>query len=316
VNARTVAALQNLVTQLGGSVPTPAGVHWNDYTIALVQAAITAAGGTPTGRGGNWNDDFCTALERLVSSIVPASVLSTMSLLTTRVLADYTAADPLSIKLSAANTVVNGTAGYLAVGLTNNAIPSGFPGGSAGGASFSIPARQLVGTSMDSDIYDLLSGALVWAGDDAPPGPDVAIGAALANGTAATATIGYGVRLSYSGGVWQVGHIVCAAGIWALGSAAAATSSSIVGALASATHLVNTTQRQVRAKGLTSAGVPVTTASTASAASSANIGDNLTHLILYAGWLAGLGAGVNGTVVRFKGDTLAAKLTEISGYSR
>lgn len=316
MNERVIAALRSIVVAKGGSVPSPAGVHWNDYTIALVQAAITAAGGTPTGRSGNWNDDFCSALERLSTSVVPASALSTMSLVTTRVLADYTAADPLSVKLSATDTTIGSTAGYLAVGLTNNAIPSGFPGGSAGGASFSIPAKQLVGSAMDSDIYDLLSAALVWAGDDAPPGPDVAIGACLANGPAATATIGYGARLSYSGGVWQVGHLVCAAGVWALGAAAGATSGTVVGAVANAVHVVNTTQRQVRAKGLTAAGAPVAVANVASGASTANVGDNLTHLILYAGWLNGLGAGTNGTVVRFKGNEIAAKLTEISGYSR
>lgn len=316
VNVRAVSALQNLVTQLGGTVPTPAGVNWNDYAIALVNAATVAAGGTAPARVGTWNDDFCAALEKLSTSVAPQSALSTMSLVTSRLLADYTAADPLSVKLSATDTTVAGTAGYLAVGLTNNAIPSGFPGGSAGGASFSIPAKQLTGTTMDSDIYDLLAAALIWAGDDAPPGPDVAIGACLANGPAASATIGFGARLSYSGGVWQVGHLACAAGIWALGASASATNSTVVGAIASATHLASTNQRQIRAKGISAAAAPVVVTNVASGASSAGVTDNLTHLILFTGWLVGLGAGTNGTVVRFRGNEIAAKLANISGYAR
>lgn len=313
MNARTVAALQAIVTQLGGSLPTPAGVHWNDYSIALIQAAITAAGGTPPARGGSWNDDFVAALERLSTTVGAPSALATQSILTTKRLADYVQSDPNGVLLSVVDTTINGTAGYLQVALTKSTQASGLPKGASGGVSWSRAAEHLNGSALDSDIYDLLAAVSVWAGADTPP-LDFCIGAALADTVAASATVGFGVRLSYSGGLWLVSHLVCAAGAWAA-TAATATSASVVGAIAHASHVVGTAQRQIRAKGMDSAGVPVGTANVASGASSANVSDNLTTLILYAGWLTG-GVGANGASSSFKGHPVADKYAHITGFGR
>lgn len=314
MNERALNALRSIVVNLGGTVPAPAGVHWNQYALDLIDAAVTAAGGTPRARTGGWNEDLTGALEKLSATVTTPSSLSTMSVLTTKRLADYTQSDPNGVLLSVADSTIGGTAGYLQVGLTKSTQASGLPKGASAGVSWSRPAEQLGGTAMDSDIYDLLAAVALWSGVDAPE-TDVCIGACLADTIASASTVGFGVRLSYSGGLWQVAHLVCASGTWTVGASAGATSASIVGAIAQAIHTVNTTQRQVRAKGLDANGAPVTTANTASAASTANVSDNLTTLILYAGWLTG-GVGTNGASCALKGHPLSTKFSQISGYAR
>ena len=53
----------------------------------------------------------------------------------------------------------------------------------------------------------------------------------------------------------------------------------------------------------------------ATLAATTTLGNNLTHLILYAGWLTGVG-GVNGTVVPYAGREMSLNYNEISGYQR
>jgi hypothetical protein len=315
VNARAIDALKSIITNLGGSVPVPSDQTWNEYTLALLDAAITAAGGTPYGRPGNWNGNFVGSLERLAATVTTSaqSSLATQSFTAAnaRRLADYTQADPNGVLLSVSDTTINGTAGYLLVGLTKSTQASFLPKGANAGVSWSVSGTALNGTAMDADIYDLLTAVALWAGSDTPP-VDFCIGAALADTVAASSTSGFGVRLAYSGGLWLVSHLTCNAGTWSA-SAATATSASIVGAIGQSIHAA--AQRQIRARGMASDGTPVTTSSTSSTATSIGAADNLNTLILYAGWMTG-GVGSNGAQCALRGMGVTDKFTNITGFGR
>lgn len=168
--------------------------------------------------------------------------------------------------------------------------------------------ENIFGDTSDVDLVDIIR-TVFRLGSVVPP-TDLWVGMAVADSTLAN---GFAVRLAAVSGDWQVQHASAAGAGWSAWTVATSDgeTQALIGGIIQGN---GTSQARIGAAALDSVGTPQGGA-TPTAPSSANIGNNLTHVYLCAGFIAGA-LGAVPTTFTVRAGTIAAKATDFEAIAR
>lgn len=198
---------------------------------------------------------------------------------------------------------------YAVFALTRSDIGSALPNQLA---YFSAPLRDILGNTGSITLSDIKQIILRTALD--APISGVVIWGCITSGAMGVASNGFGVKLEAFSGSWRVGAATNAGVSWQSSGSSTATTTTTVGAVGHAPYGVSNQQvSRVGAFPLDAADTKIGTANTGyTAATVANVGNDLDTVSFGAGWLDAVPGKPVSASVSVKVDIVAATLANLS----